>query len=423
MATNGLIEMNSNDRATIIGVGATPFPLIDMLLGRIRGVCFFPRRSGTGRLPPRRFPSSLPSARSIQVSLDAQLQGMEPFARQLKMRVPGALWARRWQLRAATVRGWLGDAGVWRGPSRESTCGLLPSCIQPAPKRKMRLSGQLASAAKRSYVYVAAGEITFMHAKYFFPLVSAIIPTCNRMEMLLRAARSVAIQTYPNMELIIVDDDPSGSIKEHLRQEIELQACRVIKNRRKSGGAGARNTGFLESKGKFIGFLDDDDEWMPEKIEKQIEAFQASDDKVGIVTAHNIVIHNSTKIITYRCLEGNVYEALCRKHMVGNTSIPLIKRHVLEEVGLFNEDMPAAQDTELWLRIAKRYHFATVKEPLAILYWHDSERITKNPSKQIIGLYILLRKHWSDLPMQRKYALIKRIVRLTLLKVREQLRC
>jgi glycosyltransferase involved in cell wall biosynthesis len=262
-----------------------------------------------------------------------------------------------------------------------------------------------------------------MYTRQPLPLVSAIIPTRNRPEMLVRAARSVAGQTYGNIEIIIVDDGPGCSVEERIRKEIELQACRVIKNMRKPGAAGARNTGLFESKGEFIGFLDDDDEWISEKIEKQIEAFRRSDDNVGIVCTQDIIIHNSTKIIRRRQLEGNIYDALCREHIVGNTSSPLIKRHVLEEVDFFDEDMPAAQDTELWLRIAKRYHFTTVREPLAIIHWHDSGRITENYPKQILGAYMLLRKHWNDLHPRRKYNLIKGIVRLTFLAMREQCRC
>jgi glycosyltransferase involved in cell wall biosynthesis len=262
-----------------------------------------------------------------------------------------------------------------------------------------------------------------MHERQLLPLVSTIIPTRNRLEMLVRAARSAAAQTYPNVEIVIVNDGPECSITKHIRKEIELQKCRVIKNMRKPGGAGARNTGFFESRGEFIAFLDDDDEWIPEKIEKQIKAFQNRNNNIGIVCTQDIIIHNSTKIIRRRKLEGNVYEILRREHTVGNTSVPLIKRHVLEEVGLFDEDMPAAQDAELWLRIAKRYHFTTVSEPLVIIHWHDSERITENYPKQIIGAYMLLRKHWNDLHIQRKYNLAKKIVRLTFLTMREQFRC
>jgi cellulose synthase/poly-beta-1,6-N-acetylglucosamine synthase-like glycosyltransferase len=265
------------------------------------------------------------------------------------------------------------------------------------------------------------GSMNRMHERETLPLISAIIPTRNRLAMLIRTARSVAGQTYPNIEIIIVDDGPECGIEKHTRKEIQFEACRVVKNTRTPGAAGARNTGFFESKGEFTAFLDD--EWMPEKIEKQVEAFQKSNDNVGIVCTHNIVIHNSTKIIRPRQLEGNVYETLRREHTVGNTLVPLIKRHVLEEVGLFDEDMPAAQDTELWLRIAKRYHFTTMDEPLVRIHWHDSERITENPPKQILGTCMLLHKHCSDLHIRRQYNLIKKIIRLTFFTMREQFRC
>ena len=93
--------------------------------------------------------------------------------------------------------------------------------------------------------------VNSMRDRERLPLVSAIIPTRNRPEMLLRAAKSVARQTYQNIELIIVDDETEGSIEERLRQEIELQACQVIKNRRKPGGSGARNTGSLRVRGSL----------------------------------------------------------------------------------------------------------------------------------------------------------------------------
>jgi glycosyltransferase involved in cell wall biosynthesis len=81
--------------------------------------------------------------------------------------------------------------------------------------------------------------------------------------MLMRAVYSVARQTYPNVELIIVDDGTEYDIERLIRSNIDVQACRVIKNVRKPGAAGARNAGFYESRGVFIGFLDDDDEWSP----------------------------------------------------------------------------------------------------------------------------------------------------------------
>jgi glycosyltransferase involved in cell wall biosynthesis len=238
--------------------------------------------------------------------------------------------------------------------------------------------------------------------------------------MLLRAVQSVAHQTYPNIEVIIVDDGTKCDIERLIRNNIASHTCRVVKNARKSGAAGARNTGFYESKGVFIGFLDDDDEWSPEKIAKQIEVFQKSHDRVGIVCTHDLIVSNGRKSMRQRHLEGDVYTILCGEHIVGNTSNPLIKRHVLEDVGIFDEKLSAAQDTDLWLRIAKQYFFATVHEPLVSIHRDGPDRITTNSRKRIQGTYALLCKHWHEFPIKRKYILMKHIARKAFAMVYER---
>jgi glycosyltransferase involved in cell wall biosynthesis len=261
-----------------------------------------------------------------------------------------------------------------------------------------------------------------MNRNQLYPLVSIIIPTRDRPEMLIRAIKSIACQTYKNIELIVVDDGAEDALEETIRKEIEgKMVYRVLRNARKLGAAGARNTGFFASKGEFVGFLDDDDEWLPKKIVKQVEAFQRSDNKVGIVWTQYINVLGTTQAIERIQLEGNVYAALCKAHIAGNTSIPLIKRHALEEVGLFDESFPAAQDTDLWIRIAKHYYSTTVDEPLALIHRHSSERITNNNQKQFLGAYALLCKHWKEFPIQRKYKLIKRIIRKGVATLHEQL--
>ena len=244
-------------------------------------------------------------------------------------------------------------------------------------------------------------------------LVSAIIPTQNRPDMLIRAVKSVTSQTYPKIEIIIVDDGAEYDVEAMIRKEIRSDFCRVIKNTRTPGAAGARNSGFYESHGELIGFLDDDDEWFPDKIAKQIDSFRVNDNAVGIVITGYFVVQNGAKTLRERNLNGNVFGTLCRQHLAGNTSNPLIRRKVLEEVGLFDEQMSAAQDTDLWLRIAKQYHFATVSEPLALIHWQASDRITQNYQKRLQGTYRLLQKHWADLHPERKHKLVKRIVYLT----------
>jgi glycosyltransferase involved in cell wall biosynthesis len=246
------------------------------------------------------------------------------------------------------------------------------------------------------------------------PLVSAIIPTRNRPQMLIRAVKSVFQQTYPNIELIIVDDKSEYDVEFFIQKEMGFRSCRVLKNIRNTGASGARNTGFYESRGEYIGFLDNDDEWMPQKIEKQVEALQNSDSRVGIVCTHDIIYCGRTMRTRCRKLEGNVYTELCKNHTAGNTSSPLIRRSVLEDIGLFDEYLPAAQDTDLWIRISKYYEFVTIEEPLVLIHHHDSDRITSNRRRQIHGAYALLSKHWKEFPVRRKYTLIKRIIRTAL---------
>jgi glycosyltransferase involved in cell wall biosynthesis len=231
--------------------------------------------------------------------------------------------------------------------------------------------------------------------------------------MLIRAVKSVARQTYQDVEIIIVDDGCKYDVEASVRTQVDSTACRVVKNMRTPGAPGARNTGFYESRGDYVGFLDDDDEWMPEKIEKQVAAFRVSTDRVGIVCTEDIVVDGTGRNTRQINLEGNVFSILCSEHVAGNTSNPLIKRDVFEEVGLFDEELISGQDTDLWLRIAKRYHFTTVKEPLAIIHRDGTERITKSRRKQIFGMFTFLRKHWADLHPQRKYRLAKRIIRLS----------
>src|SRR5687768_7852253 len=138
-------------------------------------------------------------------------------------------------------------------------------------------------------------------------LVSVIIPTRDRPEMLMRAVKSVAGQTYQNIETIIVNDGAEYDLEGMIRKETGIQAYRVLRSARKPGAAGARNTGFYASKGNFIAFLDDDDEWMPEKIEKQVEAFQRCDNKVGIVWTQYFNVRGTSKTLGRLQLEGNVY--------------------------------------------------------------------------------------------------------------------
>ncbi len=238
-------------------------------------------------------------------------------------------------------------------------------------------------------------------------LVSAVISTYKRSpEMVKRAAESVLNQTYKDIELIIVDDSPSDY---DLRDDVKNMAeslngnVKYIRHEKNLGACAARNTGIQLANGEFIAFLDDDDEWLPEKIEKQIKKFVNED--VALVYCGNYTINsaNNEKIISNtQYHNGYVFDILIFDNFISSCSYPLIRKSVIKELGGFDIKMPAAQDLELWLRIAKKYKIDYVPEPLVNYYIHDGEKITKNHHKKVEALQRLLDLNMDYLKTNKK---------------------
>lgn len=234
-------------------------------------------------------------------------------------------------------------------------------------------------------------------------LVSVIITTYNRNhDMLIRAIDSVQSQTYNHLEIVIVDDNGRGS-----PYSLEIATCmnsiserriNLIQHETNLGACAARNTGIINSHGDFIAFLDDDDEWLPLKIEMQVDAFRQNQ-KLGLVYCKNYTRFGLKEPIevSRKIYNGNCYKELLYANFIGSTSFVMTKRSVLSEVGLFNIGMKSAQDYELWLRIAKKYEVFCVPSPQVIYNDHDGERITSSLQKKIEGLEMLNSIIWEDI--------------------------
>lgn len=232
-------------------------------------------------------------------------------------------------------------------------------------------------------------------------LVSAVITTYKREPaIVLRAVESVLNQTYKNIETIIVDDSPSDyayredickSICEKERQGFNI---RYIPHKENMGACVARNTGMFAAKGVYIAFLDDDDEWLPEKIEKQIEVIKNS--KAALVYCGWIYQIDSLNKQLYgktKFLRGDVFHELLFGNFINSTSFPLLRLECLKDIGGFDVSMQSAQDFDVWLRITQNYNIDFVDEPLVIYHEHDGEQITKNPVKKINGLERINKKY------------------------------
>ena len=209
-------------------------------------------------------------------------------------------------------------------------------------------------------------------------MITVIITTCKRKpQMLKRAIESVFAQTFSDWELIIVDDSPEDyEFRDDVRDMIKnfSSSIKYIRHEKNSGVSIARNTGINLAQGEFIAFLDDDDEWLPEKLSRQLEKF--GNYKIGLVYCRNYYvddvsgeIHEVKKV----CHEGKVFYALLRENFIGSPSFVIFRTEYLREVGGFAVETPpieACEDWELFIRIAEKYEVACVDSPL--VKYHDN---------------------------------------------------
>ncbi|QIB73943.1 glycosyltransferase family 2 protein [Halogeometricum borinquense] len=236
-------------------------------------------------------------------------------------------------------------------------------------------------------------------------LVSVVVPAYGRPEYLDAAVESVNDQTYAPIELIVVDDcspDPIEPIVADAETD-SLHRVHVIRHEVNRGANAARNTGIEASRGEFVAFLDDDDYWRPRKVEKQVRAFENGGDEVGFVYTgqENVAADGTTT--NYRVPEtrGWVTHELFRGAPLCSFSSVMVRRSVIDEVGLLDTRFPSWQDREWYLRVSEVCAFETVTEPLAVRRVDSHGQISDNyEQKRDVSYPLFLEKHR---PLARKY--------------------
>lgn len=203
--------------------------------------------------------------------------------------------------------------------------------------------------------------------------VTVIIPTYNAAGVLGRAIKSVLDQTYDDLELIVVDDRSTDNTAEVV-ESFNDPRVRYVGREKNGGEAAARNTGIRLAKGKYVAFLDSDDEWLPTKLEKQMDVFQRSSEETGLVYAGCVWIDEAGRFIKRDVprLRGNVFESLLTSNQIsGSSSGVLLRRKCLKHIGLFDDSLPGCPDWDMWIRLSKHCRFDFVSEDLVI--YHASE--------------------------------------------------
>lgn len=218
--------------------------------------------------------------------------------------------------------------------------------------------------------------------------VSVVMPVFNRAHLAPRAIRSVLTQTFGNLELLVIDDASSDALDEAVA-EIDDSRVRYIRRHTNGGGSAARNTGIAAARGEFVAFLDSDDEWSPEKLERQVELFiNSTDTRLGAASCGMTAIDSNGEVQHHRqTLSGDVYEQLLRLSGARGTGSCLITTRQAIEAGVrFDESLKAFQDRDFLLQIARRFSIASVPDALVTVYRnHGGEYITGNPRNRLQG--------------------------------------
>lgn len=212
------------------------------------------------------------------------------------------------------------------------------------------------------------------------PLVSVIIPTHNRADVLGRAVASVLAQTWTDFELIVVDD---GSTDHTAAVLAEFDDPRLTgMHQENKGVSAARNLGIRASSGRFIALLDSDDSWLPDKLARQLAFMRESG--MEISQTDEIWIRDGARVNPCRKhakLAGWFLERSLELCLISPSCV-LFSRALWEELGPFDERLPACEDYSLWLRVGLRYPVGLIPEALTIKTGGHADQL----SRRIIGL-------------------------------------
>lgn len=234
-------------------------------------------------------------------------------------------------------------------------------------------------------------------AKERAPLVSIVIPTYSRPIFLERALKSIYTQTYTNWELLVVDDNDPDSEARRETKALMSEHSRVtyLQHEHNKGGSAARNTGIQAAQGEFVGFLDDDDEWLAEKLSKQMTVFAKADEDVALVYtgSRHIYPDENQNVDREPTLSGTVLVDLIPENIIGTTSTVVCRREALLTIGMFDEALPASQDYDLFFRLAQRYKFAVVPEVLTLSHRHNEGNIGSNVAGKVVAYTTFYTKH------------------------------
>jgi len=239
------------------------------------------------------------------------------------------------------------------------------------------------------------------------PTVSVIVPVYNRAGTIVRSLESVLAQSYKDFELIIVDDgstDDTGGLVRALA--FRDNRIRYMRHDTNFGQSRARNTGIAASRGRYIAYQDSDDEWLPGKLQRQVDEMASLSPAVGMVYCLMFRVTTEGREVFRAKKFGPGDADLYRRGLlydfrgIGIQSC-MFRREVFDICGGFDEQMKALEDMELLIRIARTYRFSCIDEPL-LLYYRTPNSISQNHLRNLGAAQYILEKYRADIRSDRR---------------------
>jgi glycosyltransferase involved in cell wall biosynthesis len=205
--------------------------------------------------------------------------------------------------------------------------------------------------------------------------VSVVIPAFNRCELLERALVSVFAQSTPADEVVVVDDGSTDETRQMVAASFPTARCIGQPNR---GVSAARNRGIRESVGSWIALLDSDDEWLAEKLERQLAAL-ASNPTYDLCHCDEIWMRAGVRVnqgLKHKKSGGHIFLSCVPRCVISPSSV-MIRRTVFDEIGFFNEDLPACEDYDFWLRFCSRRPVLYLSAPLVVKHGGRDDQLSR----------------------------------------------
>ncbi len=223
------------------------------------------------------------------------------------------------------------------------------------------------------------------------PLVSVVVPVRNRPRVLQRAVETALEQSFQDLEVVVVDDASTDATLE-VAQGFTDERVRVVALPERGGAAAARNRGIDEARGELVAFLDSDDTWHPTKLQRQVDHYRGLGASFGVVyTGYWEVEDGDARLGQVPRARGDLSRALLHHDHLSPTSTVMVETEALRAVGGFDEDLPARQDYDLWLRLSEHVLFDHVQDPLVTLHIRG-DSITSDVEARVRGHERVLEK-------------------------------